>query len=154
MLSDVRYALRLIRKTPVFTASVVLTVALGIGATTAIFSIVNAVLLQPLPFADPQRLYQVAERNGRLHLPVFAASVLNFVSWREHIDRFDELGAVGFGSYALSDRGGPEQFSGFRISPSVMRILGLHPILGRSFDDEEERPSAPPVALIGEDLWR
>src|SRR5579864_361562 len=148
MLSDVRYALRLIRKAPAFTASIVLTVALGIGATTAIFSVVDAVLLQPLPFAEPQRLYQVAEKNDKLHLPVFAASVLNFVSWREQIERFDEIGAVGFGSYAMSGGGEPEQFTGFRISPSVMRILGLSPVRGRSFEDGDERPAAAPVAMI------
>jgi putative ABC transport system permease protein len=154
VLADIRYALRLIRKTPVFTASVVLTVALGIGSTTAIFSVVNAVLLQPLPFADPQQLFQVAEKNDQLHLPVFAASVLNFVSWREQIERFDAIGAVGFGSYAMSGAGEPEQFSGFRISPSVMPILGLRPVRGRSFEDDDERPSAAPVAMIGQGLWR
>jgi predicted permease len=154
VLADIRYALRLIRKTPVFTASVVLTVALGIGSTTAIFSVVNAVLLQPLPFADPQQLFQVAEKNDQLHLPVFAASVLNFVSWREQIERFDAIGAVGFGSYAMSGAGEPEQFTGFRISPSVMPILGLRPVRGRSFEDDEERPSAAPVAMIGQGLWR
>jgi putative ABC transport system permease protein len=154
VLADIRYALRLIRKTPVFTVSVVLTIALAIGATTAIFSVVNAVLLQPLPFAEPRRLYQVAEKNDKLHLPVFAASVLNFLSWREQLERFDEIGAVGFGSYAMSGRGEPEQLAGFRISPSVMRILGLHPVRGRSFDNEEERPGAAPVAMIGEGLWR
>jgi putative ABC transport system permease protein len=154
VLADIQYALRLIRKTPAFTASVVLTIALGIGATTAIFSVVNAVLLRPLPFVEPQRLFQVAEKNDRLHLPVFAASVLNFVSWREQIEKFDEIGAVGFGSYAMSGRGEPEQFSGFRISPSVLRILGLHPVAGRSFQDDEERPSAAPVAMLDEGLWR
>ena len=115
MLADIRYALRLIRKTPVFTASVVLTIALAIGATTAIFSVVNAVLLQPLPFAEPRRLYQVAEKNDKLHVPVFAASVLNFLSWREQVERFDEMGAVGgvwfthgveLARYALGDAAG------------------------------------------------
>jgi putative ABC transport system permease protein len=154
VLADIRYALRLIRRTPVFTASVVLTIALAIGATTAIFSVVNAVLLQPLPFAEPRRLYQVAEKNDRLHVTVFAASVLNFLSWREQVERFDEIGAVGFGSYAMSGRGEADELAGFRISPSVMRILGLHAVRGRSFDNGEERRSAAPVAMIGEGLWR
>src|SRR5690349_11412168 len=81
--NDLRYALRTIRRTPVFALTVTVTVALAIAANTAIFSIVNAVLLRPLPFADSSRLVQVAEKNERLNLPNFGASVLNFVSWRE-----------------------------------------------------------------------
>ena len=153
LLADVRYAFRLIRKAPMFTTSVVLTVALGIGATTAMFTVVNAVILRPLPFADPARLMQVAEKNDSQHLPIFASSVLNYLSWREQTRTFDELGAVGFGSYALSGRGDTEQFTGSRISPSVMRILGLRPILGRAFADGEDKPGAEPVVMIGEGVW-
>ncbi len=83
LLADLRYAIRLIRKSPVFTAAVVATVALAIAANTAIFSLVDATLLRPLPFAEPDRLVQVAEKNDRLNLPSFGASVLNFVAWRE-----------------------------------------------------------------------
>ena len=73
----------MIRKTPAFTATVVLTLAIGIGANTAIFSVVNAVLLRPLPFADPGRLMQVAEKNDKLHLPNFGSSALNYLAWKE-----------------------------------------------------------------------
>ncbi len=153
-LTDIRYALRLMRKAPVFAVSVILTVAIGIGATTAMFTVVNAVMLRPLPFADPERLMQVAEKNDRLHLPVFGASVLNYLSWKEQTGTFAELGAIGFGSYAVSGRGDPEQYAGSRISPSVMRILGLAPVAGRAFVDGEDEPRARPVAMLGEGVWR
>ena len=90
---DLRFALRLLRSSRLFTGTVVLTIALGIGATTAIFSVVNAVLLRPLPFGEPARLMQVAEKNDRLHLPNFGASVLNFLSWKEQTQSFERLGA-------------------------------------------------------------
>src|SRR5205814_8437605 len=94
MLRDLRYTLRLIRKTPGFSVAVVGTVALAIAANTAIFSVVNAVLIRPLPFASPNRLVQVAEKNDKLNLSNFGASVLNFVSWRERTHAFDELAAI------------------------------------------------------------
>jgi hypothetical protein len=78
-MSDITYALRLLRRSHVFTITVVLTVAIGISATTTIFSVVNAVLLRPLPFADPDRLVQIAERNDKAHLPAFTASALNYL---------------------------------------------------------------------------
>jgi hypothetical protein len=81
-MNDLLYALRIMRKAPLFTAAVVLTIALAIGANITIFSIVNAVLLQPLPFRDPATLVQVAEKNDKLHLPIWGSSVLNFLDWR------------------------------------------------------------------------
>src|SRR5207249_5571711 len=135
LLNDLRYAVRLIRRSPVFTAAVVATVALAIAANTAIFSVVNAVLLRPLPFAEPHRLIQVAEKNDKLNLPNFGASVLNFVSWREQTHTLEELGAIFGANYTLSGKGEPEQLSGNRISPALTRVLGISPILGRAFGD-------------------
>src|SRR5438046_2007152 len=131
--TDVRYALRVMRRTPVFTASVVLTVAAAIGACTSIFSVVNAVMLRPLPFAEPGRLVQVAEKNDKLNLPNFGASVLNFLSWREQTQTFDEIAAVGFSTFTVTGNGEPEQLPGNRISPALMRVLGLAPVAGRVF---------------------
>src|SRR5438874_8488110 len=150
---DLRYAVRLIRRAPMFTAAVVGTVALAIAANTAIFSVVNAVLLRPLPLAEPGRLIQVAEKNDALGLPNFGASVLNFLSWRERARSVDALSAIGFSSFTLSGLGEPEQLSGNRVSPSLMPLLGLAPVAGRAFTPDEERPGAPPVAMIGEGLW-
>lgn len=137
-----------------FTAAIVLTVALAIAANTAIFSVVNAVLLRPLPFAEPTRLIQVAEKNDKLNLPSFGASGLNFLSWREQTQTFDELAAVGFSAVTLTGAGEPEQLSGNRISPALTRVLGVPPVAGRAFTDDEEKPSAAPVAMIGEGLWK
>ena len=152
--SDVRYALRSMRRTPVFTAAAMLTLALGIGANTAIFSVVNAVLLRPLPFASPERLIRIYEKNDKLNLPTFSSSVLNYLSWKEQAQSFDEMGFFGFGSFNLSGSGEPEQFAGGPLSPSLLRLLGIQPVEGRFFRDDEEKPGSAPVALISEGLWR
>jgi putative ABC transport system permease protein len=151
---DISYAARMMRRTPLFTAAVVLTVTLAIAANITIFSVVNAVMLRPLPFKDPSRLVQVAEKNDKLNLPSFGASVLNFLSWREQTQTLEALAAVGFSNYTLSETGEPEQLSGNRISPVLTRVLGIPPIVGRDFTDEEEKPSAVPVAMIGEGIWK
>jgi putative ABC transport system permease protein len=154
LVSDLRYALRMMRRAPVFTAAVVLTVALAIAANTAIFSVVNAVMLRPLPFKEPGRLMQVAEKNDRLNSPNYGASVLNFVSWREQQQAFEEIAAFGTGTFTISGGGDPEQAAGSRVSPALMRVLGLAPIAGRAFTDDEEKPGATPVAMISDGLWR
>jgi putative ABC transport system permease protein len=97
---------------------------------------------------------QVAEKNDKLNLPSFGASVLNFLSWREQTHAFETLAAVGFANYTLSGAGDPEQFSGNKISPALTRVLGVQPILGRAFTDDEEKPGAPAVAMLGEDVWK
>ena len=153
-LSDLRYGLRTLRKSPVFTGAAVLTMALTIGANTAIFSVVNAVLLRPLPFAAPDRLMQVAEKNDKLNLSSFGASVLNYLSWKEQNRSFQDLAALGFASFALTGRGDPEQFQGAPISPSLMPVLGIQPVLGRGFREGEDRPGAPQVAILSEALWK
>src|ERR1700722_17277445 len=147
MWNDIRYALRMMRRAPVFTASVVLTIALAISANATIFSVVNAVLLRRMPFGEPSRLVQVAEKNDKLHLPSFGASVLNFLSWREQTHAFSEIAAITPTNDTLSGSGDPEQLSGNRISPALTRVLGIQPIIGRAFRDDEEKPSAPAVAM-------
>ena len=153
-LNEIRFALRVMRRTPVFSAAVILTVTLAIAATTSIFSVVNSVLLKPLPFREPAKLVQVAEKNDKLKLPVFGSSVLNFVSWREQSHSFDALAGVGYTSYTLTGSGEPEQFSGNTISPALIRVLGIPPLAGRGFNDDEEKPGGPAVAMIGEGLWK
>ena len=154
LFADIRHALRMMRRTPLFTAAVILTVMLAIGANTTIFSVVNAVLLRPLPFKQPNRLVQVAEKNDKLNLPTFSSSIPNFVSWREQSQSFQELGAIGFNNYTLTGTGEPEQLSGNRISPALTRVLGISALIGRTFTDDEEKPGAPAVVMIGEGLWK
>ena len=154
LLNNLRYCARMMRRAPLFTVTVVLTVMLAIAADTTIFSIVNAVLLRPLPFQEPDRLVQIAEKNDRLNLATFSSSVLNFLDWREQSQSFAEMAAIGFSSYTLTGAGEPEQFSGNRISPALLRVLGLPPVAGRAFTENEEQPGAAPVAMIGEGLWK
>jgi putative ABC transport system permease protein len=154
LMQDVRYAGRKMLRTPVFTTAVVLTVALAIAANTSIFSFVNAELLRPMPFRQPDRLVQISEKNDKLNLPNFGASVLNFVSWREQQHSFQEIAAVGFNTYTLTGTGDPEQVYGNLISPALTRVLGLAPVAGRAFTDDEEKPGATPVAMISEGLWK
>ncbi|HKD05976.1 MAG TPA: ABC transporter permease [Bryobacteraceae bacterium] len=153
LLADLRYAARTLKRSPVFTAAAVLTMALAIGANTAIFSVLNAVLIRPLPFESPDRLMQVAEKNDKLGIPNFGASVLNYLSWKELNRSFESLGAVGFGAFTLTGSGDPEQITGATISPSLMPLLGIRPTLGRGFQPDEERPGADRVALISQALW-
>ncbi|HTI36817.1 MAG TPA: ABC transporter permease [Vicinamibacterales bacterium] len=151
---DIRYALRVLSRTRLFTVTVVLVIGIGIGAATTIFSVVNAVLLRPLPFRDPARLVQIAEKNDALHLSAFGASALNYLAWKERQQSFARIGAVGFGTYTLTGRGDPETYTGNAITPSLLPLLGLQPIVGRAFADGEDKPGAAPVALISESLWR
>jgi putative ABC transport system permease protein len=153
LLNDLRYTARTLRRAPVFSAAVLFTVALAIGANTAIFSVVNAVIIRPLPFATPRRLVQVAEKNDAMHLPIFGASVLNYLSWKEQTQTL-QLAAITFATFSLSGTGDPEQFAGNPISPSLMPLLGLSPVAGRAFTDDEEKPGAPRVVMIGEGLWK
>jgi putative ABC transport system permease protein len=155
MVNDLRYAMRVMRRSPLFTVTVVLTVALAIAANTAIFSVVNAVMLRPLPFRQPERLVQVAEKNDKLNLPTFSVSLLNFLSWREQSPKsFEQIAAIGFDGYTLTGAGEPEQLTGNRISPALLHLLGLAPVAGRAFTEDEEKPGGPAVAMLGEGLWR
>ena len=152
--THLRFTFRTLRKSPAFALTTILTIGLGVGASTAIFSVVNAVMLRALPFASPERLVWVAEKNDKLRLPWFAASVLNYLSWREGQVSFDQLGAIRQSSYNLTGKGEPEQFTGNEISPSLFRVLGVRPVLGRDFQEDEDQPASQPVAIIGEGLWK
>ncbi len=154
LIQDVRYAARKTLRAPLFSAAVILTVALAIAANTSIFSFVNTELLRPMPFERPDRILQIAEKNDRLNLPNFGASVLNFLSWREQQLSFQEIAAVGFDTYTLNGSGDPEQLYGNQISPALTRVLGLSPVAGRAFTNDEEKPGSPLVAMISEGLWK
>src|SRR5438270_12491283 len=118
LITNLRYGFRMTRRAPLFTAAVVLTVALAIAANTTIFSVVNAVMLRPLPFHQPGRLVQVAEETDKLNLPDFGASVLDFLSWREQTRTFGALAAIGFTTFALTGAGAPVPLRGSRIVPA------------------------------------
>jgi putative ABC transport system permease protein len=152
LIQDVRFAFRMLRKNPGFTAIAVLTLALGIGANTAIFSVVYAVLLEPLPFKDPASLVTVNETTPRVGS--VSVSYPNFLDWRAACHTFSQMSAVHQGSFNLSGVSQPESINGDAVSPNFLSMMGIHPILGRDFSDAEEKAGTPPVALLSYALWQ
>ena len=149
---DIRFAVRMLAKSPAFTAIAVLTLALGIGGNTAIFSIVNGVLLSPLPFPQPDRLVALHEskpnfENGSISYP-------NFLDWRKDNHIFSSMGVSRRWAFSLTGRGDAEQVNANFISAGYFAVLGVPPLYGREFTLAEEQPGAAPVALISEGLWR
>jgi predicted permease len=153
MSQDLRYALRQMRKSPGFTTVAVLAIALGIGANTAIFSIVNAVLLNPLSYIQPDRI--VVLFHDKPNFPTGSISYLNFEDWRRDNQSFSAMAAYReMGGVTLTGKGDPEEVAGMMISSGLFEILGVNPVLGRTFSLEEDRPGANPTALISEGLWK
>ena len=152
LLYDLRYGARTLRKSPGFTALAVLTLALGIGANTAIFSVVHAVLLRPLPFADAERLAIVAETSPEGARRGF--SYPNFVDLRDRAQSFDETGAFLTSSPNLTGDGPPVRLRGLAVTWNLFRVLGTEPQLGRLFVEEDDVPGAGATALIGHGLWK
>ncbi|HXM21090.1 MAG TPA: ABC transporter permease [Terriglobales bacterium] len=149
---DVRYALRQLRKSPSFTTVTVLTLALGIGANTAIFSVVNGVLLNPLPFHDASRIVSMFEATPNF----FKGSISypNFVDWQRDNRSFEAMAAYRSTDGSITGVGQPENVLAERVSANFFPILGVNPILGRNFSSEEDRRGASPTALISEGLWK
>jgi hypothetical protein len=153
---DVRYALRTARKNPAFAATAVIVLALGIGGNAAMFSVIRAVLLKPLPYQDPDRLVHVSVDNPRVRTAGGAFTALRYEEMRKTARSF-----AGFGVFsrftedmALSGRGDPEMLKGARVSANFLDILGVRPVLGRAFIPEEDTPGGPPVAMISFRLWK
>ena len=136
---DAGYAMRMARRDPGFTAVAVLTLALGIGANTAIFSVVNTVLLKPLSYGDPDRLVFVWERNTVDRQGSRSGGAAEFSGLAAQNAVFDALGAYRFGGFALTGAGDPESLAALIASSSLFRVLGVDAAVGRTFTDEEER---------------
>jgi putative ABC transport system permease protein len=151
LLQDLRYAIRLLGKSPAFTAIAVLTLALGIGANTAIFTVVNAVLLRPLGFRDPSRLVLVAEKSP---YPTLSTSYENYVDWRAQSHSLESLEATRGATIALTGAGEPERLNLRMATAPLFPLLGVNAILGRTFLAEEDRAGGPPVAILSYGLWR
>ena len=150
-LNDVRYGLRSLAKNPGFTTIAVLALALGIGANTAIFSVVNGVLLRPLPYQDPARLVELSERSSDFN--TMSVAYLNFQDWREQSHSFTSMAAIRWEDYDVTGDGQPEHLNGRMVSAEFFRVLGVHPVLGRDFDMAEDRLGTTPVAMISSGLW-
>jgi len=151
LIQDLRYGLRMLAKNPGFTAVAVIALALGIGANTAIFSVVNGVLLQPLPYRDPGRLMRLSESSPDFR--TMSVAYPNFVDWKDQNRSFAGLAAVRWNDYDVSGGGEPEHLSGKMVSADFFRLLGVTPVLGRDFDSRADRLGAAPVVLIGGGWW-
>ena len=153
---DARLATRLFLKSPGFTAVALLALILGIGANTAIFSVVNAVLIRPLPFADPDRLVMVWESSPNTNKKDNPANPQNVADWQKRNHSFQAIAAyVPFQlTMSLTGDGNPEEVPGNYVTREFFSVLGVHPAMGRDFLPEEERPTAPDVALISDGFWR
>nr|MBA3356432.1 ABC transporter permease [Pyrinomonadaceae bacterium] len=151
---DLRYSARMLIKSPGFTAVAVLALTLGIGANTAIFSVVNSVLLRPLPYSDPGRLMQLWEasaRKGRSEMP---ASYPNFADWRDQNHVFEQVVAYSDWTFNLTGTGEPERIRSAIVSPAFFSVLGIKPIRGRVFLSGEDERGKDMVAVISEGLWQ
>ena len=148
LLQDVRYGLRRLWKSPGFTVAVVLVLALGIGATTAIFSVIDAALLRPLPYPEPERLVTV---YGPGQIPL---SFPQYLDWKRDTEVFADFGAYWKTTYALTGDGEPELLQVGRMSASVPRMLGVVPRVGRLFSPAEDLSGSEGVVMLSEALWR
>jgi putative ABC transport system permease protein len=152
LLSGVRRALRSLRRAPAFTLAAIATLALGIGANTAIFSVVNGVLLDPLGFPDPDRLVIVWGRHTTIGRET--ASLPDFLDWRSQARSFQTLAAMTHTRFNLTGQGEPEVVPGGLATPGLLSVFGVMPTIGRGFREDEERGAASKVAMLGEGYWR
>jgi putative ABC transport system permease protein len=155
LVADVAFAVRTLRKNPSFTIAALATLALGIGATTAVFTVVNGVLLRPLPYTEPSRLEMVWLRSTKSNLgnelPISSGLYLDV---QPSVKSFSSFAAFRAWPYTLSSDGDAEQIPGTRVTPSFFPALGVHPMFGRMFADADAEPGAAHVAVIGYDLWQ
>jgi putative ABC transport system permease protein len=150
---DLRFAARMLRKSPGFTAVTVLTLALGVGANTAIFTVVNGVILKPLPYPQPDRLVMVLEKqlsDGTLG----TVAPANFFDWREQSHSFDKMAAIDpYPDFILNGSGAPQRLTGAAVSSDLFSLLGVHMALGRDFLLEEDRPGDDRVVILSYSTW-
>jgi putative ABC transport system permease protein len=154
---DLRYGLRAMARAPGFTAVAMLTLALGIGSNTAIFSVANAVLLRPLPFDQPDRLMQIWHTPPQTSfpgIPTFAVSPANFLDWRSQNQTFENMSAYGFGRYILTGTGRPEAIRMVAVTSGLFSILRAKPLLGRVFIAGEDVPGSEHEVVLSNGFWR
>jgi hypothetical protein len=151
-LRDIRYGLRMFRKSPGFTTVAIVTLALGIGANTAIFSVVHGVVLSPLPYHQADQLAIVWQKNplGRNISPSYP----DFEDWQRSTRSFQGMAAFTWHAFDLTNPGSPEHLDGWQISSGFFRTLGADLILGRDFSPQENQPGGPPVAIISARVWK
>ena len=151
---DLRYALRTLINNPGFTVVAVFALALGIGANSAIFSVVNSVLLRPLPYKDPDQLMMVWEENSKAGYPQDTPTAANFIDWRDQNQTFVGMAAIDYRSFNLTGIGDPERIDGRRVSANLFSLLGVDAQLGRTFTPEEDRRGPGQVVILSHALWQ
>jgi len=152
LLQDLRYGIRMLAKNPGFTAVAVLTLALGIGVNTAIFSAVNGVLLRLLPYPEPDRLVQIYERSAQFN--EMSVSYPNFLDWERMNRSFEGLAAYRGEGFNFTGTGQPEYIPGAVVAANFFSVLGVKPLQGRTFTPDEDRQGANPVAMVSESFWK
>ncbi|HLX76958.1 MAG TPA: ABC transporter permease [Terriglobales bacterium] len=157
LVQDVRYGLRVLRKSPGFAAVAVIVLGLGIGANTAIFSVVNAVLLRPLPYREPSRLMQLWHVPPPKNFPgmtMFSVSPANYLDWERQNDVFQSMAIYGFRSFNITGSEQPQALQASAVSHDFYSTLGVHPMLGRTFTADEQQPGRSHVVILGYALWK
>jgi predicted permease len=149
---DFRFALRGFRRNPGFTIAALLTLALGIGGNTAIFSVIDGALLHPIPFPDAERLVALYQKTP--HDQKNSVSYPNLLDWQQRTETFEGIAGVRNDSFTLTGRGEPEQLVALTVSSNLFSILRAQPLLGRTFTKEEDQRGAPPVVLLAETFWK
>jgi predicted permease len=152
--ADVRFALHQLRKSPGFATTAILTLALGVGATTAIFSVVKAVLLAPLPYKDAGRIVAVWTANAARGDHGHPSTAADFAIWKQRGGVFEDLAPSYDDEHTLTGQGAPQLLIGYAVAANYLRILGVEPQLGRLYTDQEDSPNGPHVALLSDHLWR
>jgi putative ABC transport system permease protein len=153
LLQDLRYGARMLLKQPGFTVVAVIALALGIGANTAIFSVVNAILLRPLNYKDSGRLVQINHNYPKLDLKA-SVSAIGYTHYRDHCDAFETIGAASFWPVNLTETGDPERLQGMAVTHTFLPMLGIEPARGRVFAAGEDQPGHNRVVVLSDGLWR
>lgn len=154
LVQDIRYGLRQLWRAPAFTAIAILTLALGLGANTAMFSVINAVLLRPLPYQDPDRLVQIIDANPSKGFPRFSSSPTNFLDWRAQTQSFAGMAAAQGTTVTLTGRGDAIRLSAVKVTPDLFSVLGVRAIQGRTFTAEEGTYGSDKAVLLSFALWQ
>ncbi|MGH9452492.1 MAG: ABC transporter permease, partial [Candidatus Acidiferrales bacterium] len=153
LIQDLRYGLRQLRRNPGFAAVAVITLALGIGANTAMFSVVYGVLLRPLPYPHPERIVKISRTyRDQLEDENFTASGFDF--WKRHSTPFQHIAASTSVGFNLVGAGRPERIDALRVSSQYFAVYGVQPFLGRTFSPDEDRLGGPNVAILNFGLWK
>jgi putative ABC transport system permease protein len=154
LIKDIRYGVRGLLKRPGFTVIALITLALGIGANTAIFSVVNAVLLRPLQFRDPEQLVVVWEEASFAGFPTNTPAPANYVDWKNQNQSFADMAAASSSSFNITGDGEPERIQANSVNANFFQLFGVQPLLGRGFLPEEDRPGGNKVAMLSYSLWQ